>query len=64
MVQATVVNLGIVWALLDPCVFRLMSNDAFVAMLVVHVNDIKISATKEVRDAVVTALNKRFRPNI
>ena len=37
-----------------------MLNDAVLAMLVVHVDDIKIEATKEVTDAVVTDLNKRF----
>ena len=34
--------------MVDPCVFRLMLNDAVVAMLVVHVDDIKIAATEEV----------------
>ena len=37
-----------------------MSNDAVVAVLVVHVDDIKIASTKEVTDAVVADLNKRF----
>ena len=47
MVQATVINVecGFEQCLVDPCVFRLMmSNDADVAMLVVHVDDIKIAA--------------------
>ena len=35
-------------------------NDAVVAMLVVHVDDIKIVATKEVTESVVADLNKRF----
>ena len=35
-------------------------NDEVVAMLVVHVDDIKISATKENTHSVVADLNKRF----
>ena len=45
---------------MNPCVFRLMVNDEVVAMLVVHVDDIKITATKEITDSVVADLNKRF----
>ena len=37
-----------------------MVNDEVVAMLVVHVGDIKIAATKEIKDSVVADLNKRF----
>ena len=37
-----------------------MVNDDVVAMLVVHVDDIKIIATKEMTDSVVADLNKRF----
>ena len=37
-----------------------MVNDEVVAMLVVHVDDIKIAATKEITDSVVSNLNKRF----
>ena len=37
-----------------------MSNDAVVAMLVVHVDDIMIAAAKWVTDAVVADLNKTF----
>ena len=37
-----------------------MLNDAVVAMLVVHVDDVKIAATKEVTDSVVADINKRF----
>ena len=37
-----------------------MSNDAVVAMLVVHLDDTKIAANKEVPDTVVTDLNKIF----
>ena len=46
--------------MVDPCMFRLMSNDAVVAMLVVHVDDITIAATEEVTDSVVADLSKRF----
>ena len=37
-----------------------MVNGEVVAMLVVHVDDIKIAATKEVTDSVVADLKKRF----
>ena len=37
-----------------------MLIDAAVAMLVVHVDDIKIAATEEVTDSVVSDLNRRF----
>ena len=37
-----------------------MVNDEVIAMLVVHVDDIKIAATKEITDSVVSNLNKRF----
>ena len=36
-----------------------MVNDEAAAMLVVHVDDIKIAATKEITDSVVADLNKR-----
>ena len=35
-------------------------NDEVVAMLVVHVDDIKIAATKEITDSIVAHLNKKF----
>ena len=37
-----------------------MVNDEVAAMLVVHVDDIKIAATKEIMDSVLADLNKRF----
>ena len=37
-----------------------MLNDAVVAMLVVHVDDIKIAAAEEVTDSAVADVNKRF----
>ena len=60
ILSSTVAECGFEQFLVDPCVFRLMSNDAVVAMLVVHVDDNKIASTKEVTDAVVADLNKRF----
>ena len=60
LLSSTLVECGFEQCLLDPCVTRLMSIDAVVAVLVVHVDDIKIAATKEVTDAVVAELNKRF----
>ena len=35
-------------------------NDEVVAMLVIHVYDIKIAATMEIMDSAVADLNKRF----
>ena len=46
--------------MVDPCVFRLTVNDEVVAMLVVHMDGIKIAATKEITDSLVADLNKRF----
>ena len=60
LLSSTLVECVFEQCLVDPCVFRLMLNDAVVAMLVVHVDDIKIAATKEVTDSVVADLNKRF----
>ena len=37
-----------------------MVNDVVVAMLVAHVDDITIAATKQITDSVVADLNKRF----
>ena len=42
--SSTLVECGFEHCLVDPCVFRLMSNAAVVAMLVVHVNDLLIAA--------------------
>ena len=60
LLSSTLVECGFEQCLVDPCVFRLMLNDAVVAMLVVHVDGIKIAATKEVTDSVVADLNTRF----
>ena len=59
LVECWLVECWFEQCLVDPCVVRLMSNDVG-AMLVVHVDDIKIAATKEVTDAVGADLNKRF----
>ena len=45
--------------MVDPCVFRLMVAGDVVAMMVFHVDDIKIAPT-EVTELVVNALNQRF----
>ncbi|CAN0529103.1 unnamed protein product [Scytosiphon promiscuus] len=54
------VECGFEQCLVDPCVFRPMVNDEVVVMVVVHVDDIKIAATKEIPDLVLADLNKRF----
>lgn len=47
--------------LVDPCLFRLILNDEDGEMLVVHVDDIKIVATKEITGSVVADLNMTLR---
>ena len=47
----------------DPCVFGLIVNDEVVTMLVVHVDDIKIAATKRITDSVVADLSKTLSTN-
>ena len=51
---------SVVSRLVDPCVFRLMVAGDVVAMMVFHVDDIKIAATEAVTEVVVSALNQRF----
>ena len=58
LLSSTLVECGFEQCLVDPRVFRLMVNDEVVAMLVVHVDDIKIAATKEITDSAVADLNK------
>ena len=58
LLSSALVKCGFEQCPVNQCVFRLMSNDAVVAIPVVHGNDIKIEATKEVTDVVVA-----FRPN-
>ena len=58
--SSTLVECGFEPCLVDPCVFRLILNGEVVAMLVVHVDDINLVATKEVTDSVVADLNKIF----
>ena len=60
LLSSTLVECGFDQCLVDPCVFRLMVDDEVAAMLVVHVDGIKIAATKEITDSVVADLNKRF----
>ena len=50
LLSSTLVECGFEQCWVDPCVFRLKLNDAVGAMLVVHVDDIKIAATEEVND--------------
>ena len=49
--------------MVDPCVFGLIVNDEVVTMLVVHVDDIKIAATKGITDSVVADLSKTLSTN-
>ena len=60
LLSSTLVECGFEQCLVDPCVFRRMVDDEVAAMLVVHVDDIKITATKEITESVVADLNKRF----
>ena len=60
LLPSTLVECGFEQCLVDQCVFRLIWNGEVVPMLVVHVDDIKIAATKKVTDSVVAGLNKRF----
>lgn len=46
--------------LVDPCMVQVMVSVEIVAIRVVHVDDIKIKATKEITDSVVADVNKRF----
>ena len=60
LLSLTLVECGFEQCLVDPCVFRLMVAGDVVAMLVFHVDDIKIAATEQVTEVVVSALNQRF----
>ena len=46
--------------MVDPCVFCLMVASDVVAILVFHVNDIKIASTEKVTEMVDSALNQIF----
>ena len=48
---------GFEQCLVDPRVFRLIVAGDVVAMMVFHVDDIKIAAAEEVTEVVVSALN-------
>ena len=60
LLSSTLVECGFEQCLVDPCVFRLMVAGDVVAMMVFHVDDIKIAATEKVTEVVVSALNQRF----
>lgn len=63
MVPTAVFNPGGVWfrvMLVDPCVLRLRVADDVVAMMVCYVDDVKIAASEEVTEVVVSALNQKF----
>ena len=60
LLSSTLVEGGFEQCLVDPCVFRVMVAGDVVATMVFHVDDIKIAATEEVTEVVVSALNQRF----
>ena len=51
---------GFEQCLVDPGVFRLIAAGEVVATMIFHVDDIKIAATEEAPELVVSALNQRF----
>ena len=57
LLSSTLVECGFEQCLVDPRVFRLIVAGDVVAMMVFHVDDIKIAAAEEVTDVVVSALN-------
>ena len=60
LLSSTLVECGFEQCLVDPCVLRLMVAGDVVAMLVSHVDDIKITATEKVTEVVLSALYQRF----
>ena len=60
LLPSTLMECGFEQCLVGPCVFRLMVAGDVIAMMVFHVDDIKIAATEEVTEVVVSALNQRF----
>ena len=60
LLSSTLVEYGFEQCLVDPCVFRLIGAGDVVAIVVFHVDDIKIAATEGVTEVVVSALNQRF----
>ena len=60
LLSSTLVECGFEQCLVVDCVFRLIVAGDVVAMLVFHVNDIKIAATEEVTEVIGSALNQRF----
>ena len=57
LLSSTLVECGFEQCLVDPRVFRLIVAGDVVAMMVFHVDDIKIAAAEEVTEVVVSALN-------
>ena len=60
LLSSTVVKCGFEQCLVDPCVIRLMVAGDAIATMVFHVDDIKIAATEEVTEVVLSALKQRF----
>ena len=60
LLASTLVECGFEQCLVDPCVFRMIVAGDVVATMVFHVDDIKIAATEEVTEVVVSALNQIF----
>ena len=56
LMSSTLVERGFEQCLVDPCVFRLRVAGDVVAMMVFHVDDIKIAPTEEATEVVVSAL--------
>ena len=60
VLSSTLVGCWFEQILVDPCVFRLIVIGGVVAMMVVHVDDIKTAATEAVTEVVAAALNQRL----
>ena len=60
LLSSTLVECGFEQCLVDPCEIRLMVVGDVVAMLVFHVDVIKIAATEKVTEVVASALHQRF----
>ena len=58
LLSSTQVECGFEQCLEDPCAFRLIVAGDVVAMMIVRVDDIKMPATEEVTEVVVSALNQ------
>ena len=60
LLSSTLVECGFKQCLVYPCVLRLMVAGDVVATMAFHVDDIKIAATEEMTEVVVSAINQRF----